>query len=315
MIQLDSRSLPLEGGCVLTLGNFDGVHTGHTALIKATVRRARSVNLPAAVWTFRQHPQSFFSAEPPKYLTNAEEKAELIEKAGADLYFCADFADCKDMEPEAFVEDVLIKGFRVREVFCGYNFSFGKGGVGTPELLGKLLSEHEVPLTVIPPVCSGGEAVSSTRVRALIAEGNIEEANRLLGRRYGFCLPVVHGRQLGRLLGSPTVNQILPEDAAVPRFGVYAAVCEADGLLRGGVANIGVSPTVSEKEAVPACETYIFDYKGDLYGHRVRVGLIGRIRDEKRFGSLAELSAQISEDIKAARAVTEKALAEGETDV
>ncbi len=303
MIQLSKAALPLKGGCVLTIGNFDGVHIGHRALIQKTAAVAKEMALPSVVWTFDKHPQSFFGAKDLLYLTGNSEKAAFIKEAGADMYYCASFAEYKDMDTAQFVKEALIGEFGVKAVLCGYDFSFGRGGVGTPKILEKLLAEYGIGLTVLPPVCHGGEPVSSTRLRAVIKTGDMETARALLGRAYSFYLPVCEGKRLGRAMGAPTVNQSIPKERAVPAYGVYASFCEIDGKLYPAVSNIGVKPTVSLGGA-PLCETHILDYKGDLYGQRLWVHLYKRIRAEKRFDGIEALSAQIAADIEAARLIT-----------
>lgn len=310
MIRLSEEALPLKSGCVLTIGNFDGVHIGHRALIEKTVAVARALSVPSVVWTFGEHPQSFFGANSLRYLTGAYEKAAFIEKAGADMYFTAEFAKYKDMSADRFVDEVLVGAFGVKHVVCGYDFSFGKGGSGNPEQLLKLLSRYGVPLTVLPPVCVEGVAVSSTGLRALITAGDMETARKHLGRPYGFYLPVTHGNRIGRTIGSPTVNQRFPAERVVPAYGVYAAFCIVGGKTYAAVSNVGVKPTVNTEDKTPVCETHIFDFNGDLYGQSVWVYLYKRIRAEKRFESVEELSAQIAADKEAARLITE-----GVTDV
>ncbi len=302
MKTLEAENLPLNGGCVLTIGNFDGVHLGHQALIGQTAAIAKELGLPTAVLSFKQHPKSLLSGDSFKYLLGAEDKEKLIAAAGADIYCPLDFEAVRDLSPEEFAAKLVIDGFKAKHVVCGYNFSFGKGGKGTPALLKELLSTRGVECTVLPRITVGDEHVSSTRLRALIAAGDMVSAARLLGRLYSFNLPVVQGRHLGAKLGSPTINQHFPEDRALPAFGVYAALCGIDGKLYGGVANIGVKPTVSD-EGVPLCETNIFDFSDDLYGKEVRVYLCKFIRAERRFKDLSALRAQIARDTAVAKTV------------
>lgn len=303
MIRLAEENLPLHGGCVLTIGNFDGVHLGHRALIAETARIGKEMGLPALVFTFKEHPQSFMGNS-LKYVFGPEDKAACMAACGADIYYRADFLKHKDLTPAQFVKRVIRDALGARWVVCGYDFSFGKGGSGTADTLRVLLAEEGIGCTVMPPVTVDGAAVSSTRLRALISEGNMPEAARLLGRPYGFTLPVVSGRRLGAKLGSPTVNQLFPTDRAVPAYGVYAVFCRVEGRIYGGVANIGVKPTVG-KEPAPLCETHIFYFSGDLYGKDVKIYLMERLREERQFDSLDALKAQITKDSAAARAILE----------
>ena len=231
-----------------------------------------------------------------KYVISDEDKINELSATGIDYYYAEDFERVKDLSPEEFVDEVLIGRFKAAHLICGYDFSFGKGGVGTPELLRKLLGEAGVGVTVMPAVLHDGEEVSSTRLRALIAEGNVERAADFLGRLYSFKLPVTEGLRIGRFLGSPTINQPLPSDKALPSFGVYAVFCDVKGTVYGGVANIGVRPTVTGGKASPTCETHIFGFNGTLYGEKVRVYLYKKLRAELKFGNLTALSAQIAKD-------------------
>ena len=287
---------------MLTIGNFDGVHLGHQALIAATAKLAAKLGCPSLVLTFKEHPQSLLGSQSFKYVLGAEDKEAFVEEAGADLYYSMDFNKVKDMSPREFVEDVLVNTLGALHVVCGYNFSFGKGGSGTPETLKALLEARGIGCTVAEAVTSDRGSVSSTRLRALISGGDMTAAAALLGRPYSFTLPVLHGRRLGSRLGSHTINQMFPDDRAVPAYGVYAVLCGIDGKLYEGVTNIGVKPTVDDTNT-PVCETHIFDFNGDLYGKEVRVYLCKHLRSEKRFESLDALRAQIAKDADLAREV------------
>ncbi len=307
MVKLSAADLPLKEGCVLTIGNFDGVHLGHQALMAQTVSTAANMGLKSAVWTFLDHPQSVLGKKDIKYCVGAEDKARLVAKTGVELYFAASFADYMNMSAADFVENELLRKFNARHVVCGYDFRFGKGGEGDTKMLFALLAKHGVGCTVMPAVTLNKIPISSTRLRKLIEAGDVETLPLLLGRLYGFNLPVVHGRHIGRALGSPTINQLFPIDRVVPTYGVYAVFCLLDGKVYKGVANIGVKPTVADGERMPLCETHIFDFNGDLYGRDVRVLLYRFLRTERRFPDLAALSAQIEKDAAEARAVLDAA--------
>lgn len=303
----------LKDGCVLTIGNFDGMHIAHRELIFATVRQSKQAGLPAVVWSFKEHPQSLLRPDTFRYILSGDDKARLIEALGADIYYRAEFEDYKSLTAEEFVRDVLVGAFNVKQVLCGFDFSFGKGGSGTPERLDELLGEYGVRLSVLPAVMHGGAEVSSTRIRGLITQGKVEEAAQLLGRYYSFKLPVCQGKRLGRELGTPTINQRLPQDFVQPAYGVYAVLCDIDGKVYGGVSNIGTRPTVTGGAVAPVCETYILDYNGNLYGKEVRVYLYRYLRAEQRFDSLAALKESISADVENARqALSDAILPKGE---
>jgi len=289
------------GGCVLTLGNFDGIHLGHRSLIAKTLELSGALSLPSVIWTFKEHPQNLLAGKSIKYVLCAEEKARIIEDSGIDFYYEADFAAFRNLPPLDFIKNELLGRFKVRRAVCGWNFSFGSGGDGSAAQLERLLSENDAGCTVLPPVMSDGKPISSTRLRALITGGDMEGAAKLLGRLYSFKLPVCEGRKMGRRLGSPTINQLFPLDRATPAYGVYAVYCEAQGRLYKGVANIGVRPTVGQNADAPVCETHIFNFSGDLYNQEVKVLLYKKLRDEKKFAGMDELSEQITKDCEAAK--------------
>lgn len=293
---IDGTVMPPKGGCVLTIGNFDGVHIGHQTLLKATKSKAAEMGLPVVVWSFKQHPASIMGDGSFKYILSTDDKIRQLGFFGAEYYYGADFLSYRDMSAEQFVRDVLVEQFEVKHLLCGFDFTFGKGGKGTPELLKKLLGDCGVGVTVLPEVVYGGNTVSSTRVRALIANGDMATAARLLGRYYSFNLPVMRGRCVGRTLGAPTINQVFPQDRALPAFGVYAVFCDVDGKIYKGAANIGVRPTITGGVGVPVSETHILDFDGDLYGKYVRVYLYKQLRGEIRFSSMLSLSEQIARD-------------------
>ena len=295
MVIIQNERQPFENGAVITIGNFDGVHLGHRALMQKTVDKARKMGVPSLVWTFTKHPQAVFDPS-FKYLISDEDKKKAIAECGLDYYFAEDFDRVKDMSPEDFVARVLVEQFNVKHLVCGYDFTFGKGGVGTPKQLGDILAGYGVGITVMPAVTVDGERVSSTSLRALIAEGSMEKAASFLGRLYSFKQTVTEGLRIGRFLGSPTINQAMAEDKALPSFGVYAVFCDVRGTVYGGVANIGVRPTITGGRTKPTCETHIFDFDGTLYGEKVRVYLYKKLRAELKFGDLSALSQQIVKD-------------------
>ncbi len=281
---------------VVALGNFDGVHTGHRRLLSAAVEEAERRGTAPAVWTFTSLAKE--DAAIPA-LTTAEDKLRLIGEAGVGLVFEARFADVRDWSPERFAAH-LAEEIGAVHVVCGFNFRFGRGGAGDAETLRALLAERGISLTVVPPVLTGGEPVSSTRIRAAVEAGDMETAALLLGRRFSVALPVVHGSELGRTIGLPTLNQDFPAGLIIPRSGIYATLCETGGAVRIGVTNVGVRPTVCTNGTVN-CETHLLDFAGDLYGRTVRVSFCTRLRDEKRFPSLSALKDAIENDARTAR--------------
>ncbi len=301
MIRLDKHALPLKNGCVLTIGNFDGVHLGHQALMNETVSMAKKLSLQSAVWTFADHPLCTLGNTNIKYCLGEADKEALIADLGIVLYYSAAFADYRSLSAESFVTEELIGAFNVKYVVCGYDFRFGNGGNGNSAYLKATLEKHGIGCKILPAVTVGGEPVSSTRLRKIIADGDMSAARALLGKPYGFTLPVLHGRKIGRSLGHPTINQLFPSDRALPAFGVYAVLCDIDGKIYKGVANIGVKPTVTNGNCAPLCETHIFDFEGDLYGKDVKVFLYEQLRTERKFPSLEALKAQIATDAENAK--------------
>ena len=300
LVTLTDNMLPLKCGTVMTIGNFDGVHRGHQTLINEVCRMASELSLVPAVWTFSRHTDSFKSGQ-NGLICDAGERASVLASLGIKAVYLADFMKYRDMDPETFVKKVLCGEFNVKAAVCGYDFRFGSNAKGDAEALKKYLFDMGIKCVVMPPLKVNDVTVSSTVIREHIAAGDVETASKLLGRPYGFDLPVVHGLENGRKLGFRTVNQVYPADRVVPCFGVYAVRCLIDGVWYNGVADIGVRPTVDEEKNGILCETHIFDFDGDLYGKTVRTELIKMMRREKRFDSFSGLKAQVCDDILRAK--------------
>ena len=287
-----------EGPMALALGNFDGVHEGHRRLLCAA--REAAQNIPgcmAGAWTFTSLAKS--DTETPA-LTTTEEKLRLFAEAGLDFAILVDFSAVRNLSPEQFVREHLLGTLHCAAVVCGFNFRFGYRGAGTAADLQRLLSEENISLTVIDPVMHGDAVVSSTRIRTAVTEGDMETAAALLGRPFSVCLPVRHGKKLGRKMGLPTINQDFPTGHIVPRHGIYVCLCIAGNEKRLGVTNVGIRPSVDSDGHVN-CETHLIDYDGDLYGETVCVQFLTRIRDEVRFDSLDKLRAAIENDVRFAK--------------
>ena len=278
----------------LALGNFDGIHIGHLKVIEAAnslIKDKRDIR--RAVFTFKENPH-----KSPAVVTR-EDKEKIMEEHGVELLFSVDFSQVKDVAAEVFFKEILLKKCNARAVCCGEDFKFGYRAAGDVELLKRLCSESGVVLKVVPEVNYKGARVSSTRIREAIRAGNMEEANHMLGRPFGFALEVIHGNHIGRGLGTPTINQALPEDFILPKFGVYASVVQMDGDMYYGVTNIGVKPTVGSDKVLS--ETWIPEFSGDLYGKKVRVWIHHFIREERKFASLEEMKAEILKNARSAR--------------
>ena len=289
-----------EGELAAALGSFDGLHLGHRQVIGNTLSVP---GLRPAVITFQQNPSVSLQKKPVPLLTTNEQKLALLEEMGVEVVYLLSFEQIRDMEPEDFVE-ALYRVCRVRALSCGFNFRFGKNGRGDAGLLKELCREKGIELSVTPPVSVAGETVSSTRIRACLEQGDVQQAGQLLGRPFGYDFEVTHGRQLGRTWGTPTINQPFPQGYVLPRFGVYASLVEVEGQKYYGVTNIGVKPTVGSDCALS--ETWIPEFSGDLYGKKVPVELLDFIRPERKFDSLDQLKNEILENGVLARKIAER---------
>jgi riboflavin kinase / FMN adenylyltransferase len=298
--------VPVEArGAVVALGNFDGIHRGHQAVIAAAAQQARELGTTHAVLTFEPHPREFFGPDqPPFRLTPLRIKARQLEAMGVDHLFVLHFdAALSHKSAEAFVVEVLSEGLGVAHVVVGYDFVFGHGRRGTAALLADLGRLHGFGVTALPPAgIEQGDVFSSTRVREHLQAARPREATLLLGRPWEIEGRVEHGEKLGRKLGYPTANLMLGEYLQ-PALGIYAVKTGVDAgretLWHDGVASFGYRPTVGGTHLV--FEVHLFDWTGDLYGRHLRVALIEHLRPEKKFDGLDSLRAQIAADCDLAR--------------
>lgn len=281
----------------VALGTFDGVHLGHERVLQQVQNEE---GLVPAVFTFRDIPAAAMGRHAPR-LISVEEKCRLLAEKGIQTLFLVEFSEIRNMPPEQFIDEIVLGKMHARKVVCGFNFRFGKNGAGDTQLLQSRCGAAGVPVTVVEPVEIDGQPVSSTRIRAYIEEGHIEEASKLLGRRFGYAFEVIHGRQLGRTIGIPTINQRMPEDLITPRFGVYASIVYCAGGSYLGVTDIGVKPTVGSDFITS--ETWIPNYSGNLYGTYPRVELLSFIRPERRFENLQALQREILANGEQARKI------------
>ncbi len=284
-------SLP-QGPLSLALGNFDGVHIGHMALLRRICEEKAMRGGITAVWTFRADDTAAIKGAPR--LTNTADRLHLFAEAGIDYVILASFEELRHLSPAEFVSEVLLPLHPCLTV-CGFNYRFGHMGKGDTSTLTSLLAAHRLVAAVIDPVQLDGSTVNSTAIRGCIETGDMVTAAKLLGRPFSVCLPVVHGHKLGRKMGVPTVNQAFPEGYIRPQNGVYLCTCRVDGNDLPAIANIGVRPTVSNEQVVN-CETHILDFEGDLYGRPLPVLFHQKLRDEIRFSDIEALQAQIRSD-------------------
>lgn len=287
---------------VLTIGNFDGVHLGHQALLSLLTDKARALGLPAVVLTFEPHPREYFSpADAPARLASLREKLLLLSAAGVDrCHVCRFDARFAAQPAQAFIDDILVRGLGVRHLFIGDDFRFGARRQGNFAMLRAAGAEGGFGVESMPTLAVAGERVSSSAVRAALAEGDLAHAARLLGRPYSIAGRVSHGDKLGRQLGFPTAN-IQMKHRRPALGGVY--VVSVEGLASGpvaGVANIGLRPTATANGRA-RLEVHLFDWTQDCYGAHIRVHFLHRLRAEQKFPSLDALRAQIALDSQTAR--------------
>ena len=288
-------------GSIVALGNFDGFHLGHQAVVSRAVARAFHERRPVIVATFDPHPVRFFKPEvPPFRLTTLDQREALFAHAGADAMLVFEFgAELASMDAEQFIAEVLAERIGAAGVITGDDFSFGKGRTGDAALLARLGPQHGVPAEAVPQVLLDGERISSGRIREALVEGDSRTAMRMLTRDYAIEGVVQQGDRRGRELGYPTANLTLG-DYQRPKYGIYAVrVTLDDGSEHPGVANLGVRPTFDPPEEL--LEAHLFDFDDDLYERKIEVALHAFMREEKKFDGIEALIGEMRNDEAAAR--------------
>ncbi|MBR5616254.1 MAG: riboflavin biosynthesis protein RibF [Clostridia bacterium] len=295
---------PTDLRFALALGNFDGVHLAHRALLTSAVQKAASIeSCHSAVFCF-DPPSSYYLARNFEgHLSTLQEKLAIFASCGIEYAFLADFPSLRDMTAETFIWQILRDVCHAEAVVCGFNFRFGQGGKGDfamlKEAFGISRTEVIAPYSIRLPDEQGEVIVSSTQIRTALRCGDVCTAQTMLGEPYRFTSPVVRGKQLGRTLGIPTVNQFAPEGKLLPAEGIYVTRALIGSEWVGGVSNVGVHPTVDE-HAVLNCETHLLCFEGDIYDSVVTIEFLQRLRDEKRFDTVQELRDAIQKDIRTA---------------
>ncbi|WGD29335.1 bifunctional riboflavin kinase/FAD synthetase [Ancylobacter sp. WKF20] len=284
---------------VIAIGNFDGVHRGHRAVIGTAIDQARSLGRPALAMSFEPHPRAFFRPDEPMFrLTPEPMKLRRLAETGLDGAIVLPFdAAIAGLEAEAFVADLLVGRLGVSMVVAGYDFHFGKGRGGSPAFLREAGQRHGFPVEIVPPLLDEGAQISSSVIRAALAQGRVEQAAHMLGAPWAVEAEVIHGDKRGRELGYPTANMRL-DPATTLAHGIYAVTVTIDGVTHKGVASHGRRPTFDD--GAPRLETFIFDFAGDLYGRVLTVAFHAYLRPELKFDSIDALIAQM--DIDSARA-------------
>lgn len=279
----------------VTLGKFDGVHLGHRMLMENVIAGKKDGCIPT-VFTFDKFPSQFLRQETVTSILIEEEKEQLLKDLGIERYVLFPFhQQTASMEPEEFVEEILVKTMKVQELFVGADFRFGKGRRGNTALLEQLSKTYGFLFKAVDKRMYKGAEVSSTRIRECILNGEMEDANTMLGIPYYISGEIVHGRSLGHKIGVPTINQRIPEGKILPKLGVYCARVTVDGKVYEGIANVGSKPTVQE-EKIYGVETHLFNCNENLYGKDAKTELLSFLRPEKKFSSIEELQCQLESD-------------------
>jgi len=294
------RGLPARADApiALTIGNFDGVHRGHQAMLSRLLEAAEDLRVPSAVLTFDPHPREFFArADPPARLTKLRTKLEAFRAFGIDRTYVARFdASLAGLSPERFIDEVLVRRLAVHWVLVGQDFRFGKNRAGDIAVLRAHAQAFSVE--AMRTVTVDEERASSTAVREALVRGDLERATALLGRPYAISGRVAHGEKRGRSLGFPTAN--LPLRRKPPLTGIFAVRVHGLGAPRLGVASLGVRPTI-EPQGQPILEVFLFDFEDSIYGHRITVEFLHKLRDEEKYDTLDALTDQIRSDVAQAR--------------
>lgn len=290
----------LKGG-VVAIGNFDGVHRGHQALIERAIQRAQDLGAPSGAMVFEPHPRAYFHPGEPHFeLTPIDQKLEVLATLGLDFAVVAAFdSEFAALDNEAFAATVLTGALAVRHVVIGYDFFYGKGRGGSPDTMRSAGRELGFEVTVVEPVADDGEVFSSTGIRLKLAQGDVEGAARDLGRRWRVRGPVVGGAKRGTGLGYPTANLPMPKGTALGH-GIYAVLAHLDGRTHKAAAYLGTRPTFDDGH--PVLEVFLLDFEGDLYGREMDVEFVAFLRADRKFDNPTALIAQMDADVAAARA-------------
>lgn len=291
-MQVITDLTPSPKHTAIALGYFDGVHIAHQKILAAAALCKKQGLTPAA-FTFTSTPKE---KDRLIQLNTREQKYALLEKAGVEILYTADFDSVKNLTEQEFVTDIVKNVFNAKKVFCGFNYRFGKNGSGNTDSLQRLCNESKIEACILQSVEIDKTVVSSSAIRQFLQQGKIELANKFLGYDYGFVSTSVEGNHIGTLMDTPTINQTIEANLVLPKFGVYASLVTVGNEQYYGVTNIGVKPTIGEGYS-PLCETWLPLYKGgDLYGKKVDTRLKVFIRPERKFESIDKLQNAIKND-------------------
>ena len=289
------KDIDIEFDTVVTIGNFDGVHKGHQVLIEKTATYAKARGIKSAVFTFLNHPINYFVPEKVKNIFDEKEKERLIEGFGIDYLIDIPFDKAMtQISAEQFVVKILKDKIHAKKIVVGHDFTFARNKEGNVKVLKELGHEYGIEVEIVQPIKINGIRVSSTFIRELISEGRIDEIPQYLGTPYVIEGEIIHGKANGRKMGYPTANISLKDQIIKPKNGIYASRVIIDGKKYFGATNVGMNPTVNGKYL--SIETNILNFDEDIYGKRVRIEFLEKIRDEKKFESLDELKKQLDLD-------------------
>jgi len=291
----------LNDPIAVALGTFDGIHIGHQMLLKQLMYIQNSLGCRSLVYTFLNNPIELLNPEKaPARIMTIPEKISKFNRFDIDFLVLNPFdRKLASMSPQDFIEYMLIKNYNIKYIVVGYDFRFGYLGSGDTKLLEKLSHKYGYEVVVIPPLSLGGEIISSTLIRTLIKEGNVEKASMYLGIPYSISGRIVHGFGRGRKLGYPTANLEFDARKIIPKNGIYLTKVIVDGLYHWGMTNVGTNPTFNNEGLF--IETYILNYNKDLYGARIKLEFLKRIRDEIKFTNMEDLKNQITNDVQWAK--------------
>lgn len=280
---------------VITIGNFDGVHNGHKTLINKVLDYKKKNKCSSIVFTFSNHPVNYFKPNTIKNIITNKEKLEIFYKKGIDIAINIPFDKyMTQIEAKEFVKEILINKLKMQKLIIGYDFSFARNKEGNVDLLKKLSKEYNFELEVVEPIMIENVRISSTHVRDLISQGEIEKVNEYLGYNFSMSGTVIQGRQIGRTIGYPTANIDYDKTILIPKIGIYATYVYIDDKKYIGATNVGYNPTVNGKKL--SVETHIIDFDEDIYQKEIKIEFLERIRNEKKFNNLDELKNQLQKD-------------------
>ena len=289
-------------GTAIALGNFDGVHLGHGEIISSMVKRSKEMQIKPSILLFNNHTRGILDGKQPELLTINEQKREILKNLGVEIIYMIEFNDAlMKLSPEEFVQTILVDKLNVKSVTVGFDYRFGHKASGNVELLKELGNKYKFHVSIVEPIFDNKNIISSTRIRKLIRDGDIQLANQMLGRNFSILGEVISGKKRGKGLGFPTANIEKSREQIMPKSGIYLTEIIINNRKRLSVTSIGTNPTFNDNET--RIETYILDFDKNIYGELVILEFIKYLRAEKKFDNINELKAQIQEDVDLAKSI------------